>query len=158
MLLTIATLAFFGLLLMMLETFLPGWITGILGFVCLVMALTLTLNSEELSGWSTWGRRGLAACILFFSTVSLLVWLKYVAVKFWNRTLTLTTQIESPDNSHQPALNSQGVAVTELRPLGRAKIGGKHWEVRCEDGFTPEKTTIRVTGSEPGNLIVRVVS
>jgi membrane-bound serine protease (ClpP class) len=158
MLLTIATLAFFGLLLMMLETFLPGWITGILGLVCLVMALALTLSSEELADWSSWGRTGLAAGIILFAVVSLRVWLKYVAVKFWHRTLTLTMQIESPDTSHRPALNRQGVAVTDLRPLGRAEIGGKRWEVRCEDGFTPEKTTIRVTGSEPGNLIVRVVS
>lgn len=158
MLLTIATLAFFGLLLMMLETFLPGWITGIIGLVCLVMAVTLTLNSEELSGWSIWERRGLAAGLLFFSSLSLLVWLKYVAMNFWHRELTLTTQIESPSTSHRPALDSVGVAISDLRPLGRAEIGGKRWEVRCEDGFTPEKTTIRVTGSEPGNLIVRVAS
>lgn len=158
MLLTIATLAFFGVLLMMLETFLPGWIAGILGFVCLAMALALTLSSEELADWSSWGRTRLAVGIILFAVVSLLLWMRYFAVKFWNRTLTLTTQIESPDTSHRPALDSVGVAVTDLRPLGRAEIGGKRWEVRCEDGFAPAKTQIRVTGSESGNLIVRVVS
>jgi membrane-bound serine protease (ClpP class) len=158
MLLTIATLALFGVLLMMLETFLPGWVAGILGFVCLVTALILTLSSEELSDWSSWARTGLAAGIILFAVVSLLLWMKYFAVKFWNRTLTLTTQIESPNTSHRPALDSVGVAISDLHPLGRAEIGGKRWEVRCEDGFAPAKAEIRVTGSEPGNLIVRVVS
>jgi membrane-bound serine protease (ClpP class) len=158
MLLTIATLVFFGVLLMMLETFLPGWVAGIFGFVCLVTALALTLSSEELADWSSWRRTGLAAGIILFAVVSLLLWMRYFAVKFWNRTLTLTTQIESPDTSHRPALDIVGVAVTDLRPLGRAEIDGKRWEVRCEDGFAPAKTQIRVTGSEPGNLIVRVVS
>ena len=158
MLLTIATLAFFGVLLMMLETFLPGWVAGIFGFVCLVTALALTLSSEELADWSSWRRTGLAAGIILFAVVSLLLWMRYFAVKFWNRTLTLKAQIESPDTSHRPALDIVGVAVTDLRPIGRAEIDGKRWEVRCEDGFAPAKTQIRVTGSEPGNLIVRVVS
>ena len=158
MLLTIAILTLFGVLLMVLETFVPGWITGVMGLICIITAITLTLISPELQNWPSWGRRSLAAGIVFFSSVSLFLWLKLFAIKFWHRTLTLQAQINTPSTSDLPALDSEGAAITDLRPLGRAEIMGKRFDVRCEDGFASAKSRIRVTGREPGNLIVRLVS
>lgn len=158
MLLTIATLAFFGVLLMMLETFVPGWIAGILGLLCILTAIVLTLNAEEFNGWPSWGRTALATGIIFFSAVSLLLWMKYFAIKFWQRTLTLNAQIASPSTDDLPSLESEGYAITDLRPLGRAEISGKRYDVRCEDGFASTNARLRVTGKEPGNLIVRLMS
>jgi membrane-bound ClpP family serine protease len=52
MLASIAILTLFGILLIMLETFLPGWVAGILGVISIVAAVcvALTLFSEELAG------------------------------------------------------------------------------------------------------------
>ena len=60
MVLTIAIIVLFGLLLMMLETFVPGWIAGGLGVLCLITAVVLALTSPELGDWPAWGRTLLA--------------------------------------------------------------------------------------------------
>lgn len=158
MILTIATLVFFGVILMMMETFVPGWIAGIIGAVCILTSIALTLTSEELNGWPSWGRTILATGIIVFSAISLLVWMKFFAIRFWQKTLTLETHIETPSDNNLPPLDSEGVSITDLRPLGRAEISGKRYDVRCEDGFACAKARIRVSGKEPGNLIVRLIS
>lgn len=158
MVLTIAIIVLFGLLLMMLETFVPGWIAGGLGVLCLVTAVVLALTSPELADWPAWGRTLLACGIVVASVLVLLAWMRFFAVKFWRRTFTLETEIHSTPNTEQPRLGAEGVALSELRPLGRAEISGKRCEVRCEDGFAPAGSRLRVTGSEPGNLLVRLLS
>jgi membrane protein implicated in regulation of membrane protease activity len=49
------------------------------------------------------------------------------------------------------------VALTELRPLGRAEIDGQRYEVRCQNGLAPAGTRVEVIAAEPGNLLVRIV-
>ena len=158
MVLTIAIIVLFGLLLMMLETFVPGWIAGSLGVICLITAVVLALTSEELAHWSNWGRTALACGIVAGSVIVLLAWMRFFAVKFWRRTFTLEAEITSPSKALEPHSGAEGVALTELRPLGRAEISGKRCAVRCEDGFAPTGSRLRVTGSEPGNLLVRLLS
>jgi membrane-bound ClpP family serine protease len=55
------------------------------------------------------------------------------------------------------APGAQGVALTDLRPLGRADIAGKHYEVRCQDGMAAAGSRLEVIASEPGNLLVRLI-
>lgn len=156
MLASIAILTLFGILLIMLETFLPGWVAGILGTVAIFAAIWLALMSEELVGWTSNQRVGLALAIVVFAMAVLIIWLRWFAVKFFRRALTLTTSIETP-----PALGAapgtQGVALTELRPLGRAEIDGQRYEVRCQNGLAAAGTRVEVIAAEPGNLLVRIV-
>jgi membrane-bound serine protease (ClpP class) len=158
MVLTIAIIVLFGLLLMMLETFVPGWIAGGIGVLCLITAVILALTSAELATWPNWGRTALACGIVIGSVGVLLAWMRFFAVKFWRRNFTLEAEIQSPSTTEHPQSGEEGIALTELRPLGRAEISGKRCEVRCEDGFAPAGSRLRVTGSEPGNLLVRLLS
>ncbi|MCX6851214.1 MAG: hypothetical protein NTY98_20080 [Verrucomicrobia bacterium] len=156
MLASIAILTLFGILLIMLETFLPGWVAGILGTIAIFAAIWLALMSEELIGWSSNQRVALALGIVVFSMVVLIGWLRWFAVKFFRRALTLTTSIETPP-AVGAAPGTQGVALTELRPLGRAEIDGQSYEVRCQNGLAAVGTRVEVIAAEPGNLLVRIV-
>ncbi len=156
MLASIAILTLFGILLIMLETFLPGWVAGILGTIAIFIAVWLALMSEELAGWSSGLRLALALGIVAFSVAVLLVWLRWFAVKFFRRALTLTTSIETPVATGA-APGTQGFALTELRPLGRAEIAGQRYEVRCQNGIAAAGTRLEVIAAEPGNLLVRIV-
>lgn len=153
---SIAILTLFGILLILLETFLPGWVAGILGTISLISAIWLALVSEELTGWSSGQRLALALGIVVFSVTVLIVWLRWFAVKFFHRALTLTASIETPA-AIGAAPGTQGIALTELRPLGRAEIDGQRYEVRCQNGLAAAGTRIEVIASEPGNLLVRIV-
>ena len=156
MLASIAILTLFGILLIMLETFLPGWVAGILGAIAIFTAIWLALMSEELGGWSSNQRVALALSIVVFAMAVLIVWLRWFAVKFFHRALTLTTSIETPP-AVGAAPGTQGVALTELRPLGRAEIDGQRYEVRCQNGLAAAGTRVEVIAAEPGNLLVRIV-
>jgi membrane-bound ClpP family serine protease len=155
MLASIAILTLFGIFLIMLETFLPGWVAGILGTISILAAVWLALMSEELVGWSFGARLALVLGILVFSAVVLLIWLRWFAVKFFHRALTLTASVGMPVNT-APATGSQGVALTELRPLGRAEFSGRRYDVRCQNGLAAAGTRVEVIAAEPGNLLVRI--
>lgn len=156
MLASIAILTLFGIFLLILETFLPGWIAGILGTVSILAAVWLAMTSEELVGWSSGMRLALALGILVFSTVIMLAWLRWFAVKFFQRAFTLSAAVDSTVSGPQTTLiGQQGVAITELRPLGRAEIEGRRYEVRCQSGIASAGARVEVIAVEPGNLLVR---
>lgn len=157
MLASIAILTLFGIFLMMLETFLPGLIAGILGTISILAAVWLTLMSDDLAGWSTGLRLALALGILVFSAVILLAWMRWFAAKFFRRALTLTASIETPVVV-TAAPGTQGVALTDLRPLGRAEIAGQRYDVRCLNGLAAAGAPVEVIATEPGNLLVRLIS
>lgn len=156
MLASIAILTLFGIFLLMLETFLPGWVAGILGTVSILAALWLTMTSEELVGWGSGLRVTLALGIIIGSTSVLLVWLRWFAVKFFRKEMTLTAAITTPATA-MALKGAQGVALTELRPLGRAEIAGHRYEVRCQSGIAEVGSRVEVIASEPGNLLVRIL-
>lgn len=158
MLASIAILTLFGIFLLILETFLPGWIAGILGTVSILAAVWLAMTSEELVGWSSGMRLALALGILVFSTVIMLAWLRWFAVKFFQRAFTLSAAVDSTVSGPQTTLiGQQGVAITELRPLGRAEIEGRRYEVRCQSGIASIGSRVEVIAAEPGNLLVRTL-
>ena len=158
MLTSILTLALFGILLLMLETFLPGMIAGTIGTLSLLAALWLTFTAEDLNNWSSTERPSLAICIVVGTTVIMLTWLKWFAVKFFRRGFMLEATIEG--NAEMPLYaspGSQGIAVTELRPLGHAEIDGKRFEVRCQTGHAPAGAKVEVIAAEFGSLLVRAI-
>lgn len=157
MVLTLAILVLLGILLMILETFVPGMIVGAIGVLCTLAAAALLLFAEEFAPWSGTARAAAAAGVILLTAAVQLVWLRFFAVKFWRRGFTL----EAASPAAPPAVDSLapgavGVALTDLRPLGRADFSGQRREVRCEDGFAPAGAGVRITGREPGNLIVRL--
>lgn len=158
MAITVVILVILGVLLMILETFVPGMVAGILGALCVLASVALIMLAEDFATWPGWLRATTACVIIAGSIILQLIWLRYFAVKFWHRTFTLQASVPPPDHPQLLPPGTEGVALTELRPLGRAEFQGSRREVRCEDGFAPEGARIRITGSEPGNLIVRLIS
>jgi membrane-bound ClpP family serine protease len=157
MVLMLAILVLLGILLMILETFVPGMIVGAIGALCTLTAASLLLFGDEFASWSGAARAGGAAAVILFTAAALLVWLRCFAVKFWRHGFTLeAASPAAPDDAGVPVTGAVGIALTDLRPLGRADFGGQTREVRCEDGFAPAGAGVCITGREPGNLVVRL--
>jgi membrane-bound serine protease (ClpP class) len=157
MIATLVVLVLFGLLLVMLEAFVPGGILGTFGVLCVLSAVILVLISDEVA-WSSSLRTSVALGIVGFSGLAVYIWLKHFAVTLFHRAFTLKTVITSPPAT-SPLAGREGVATTELRPLGRIRLddGSRH-EARLLNGTAPAGTAIRVLRSEPGNLVVTTVS
>lgn len=56
-----------------------------------------------------------------------------------------------------PAVGSDGIAVTALRPAGEADFFGKRFQVVCEDGFAARDDTVRVTGTDGKKVLVKTL-
>jgi len=156
MIVTIAVIAFFGVLLIILETFVPGGVAGTLGVLTILTSVGLVLILPEFATWTPLQRGGLAFGVIAGSVILSLIWLRCFAVKFGYRAFTLETEVATPNPESLPQPEQTGIAISELRPLGRVEIAGQRHDVRCEDGFAAAGTRIIVTGHEPGNLIVRL--
>lgn len=155
MITTVTILVVLGILLMVMETFLPGLVAGILGALCVLTAVGVVMFSEDLAQWPDWSRGATAIGIIALAAFVQLVWLRWFAVRFWQRTFTLQASVPPAPLPRLPATGTEGLALTELRPLGRAEIAGERHEVRSEDGFMAAGSRLIVSGAEPGNLLVR---
>ncbi|MEZ5384592.1 MAG: NfeD family protein [Prosthecobacter sp.] len=157
MLANIAILTLLGILLIMLETFLPGGVAGIIGGACILVAAILPLVADDFNHWTSGQRYLLTAGVFVTVALALFVWLRWFAVRFFKHGLTLSATVgHVPRDEH--LTGKQGVALTELRPLGRAEIDGRRYEVRCQSGSAPTGARIEVISHEPGNLLVRTLS
>ena len=56
-----------------------------------------------------------------------------------------------------PWVGRQGVAVTDLRPVGAGEFAGERLDVICEEGFLPKGTPIEIVRDEGFRKVVRQV-
>ena len=64
---------------------------------------------------------------------------------------------ESAGHELEELLGAEGEAVTDLRPVGAARIEGERIDVRSEVAFVPMGTRVRVTAVEGSQIKVRPV-
>lgn len=157
MITTLIVLVLFGLLLIMLEAFVPGGILGTFGVLSILSAVAVSLFSDDVD-WSSSTRTSVALGIIIFSAVAITIWLRFFAIKFFHRAFTLKTTIATPPSPGSLLIGVQGIATTELRPLGKVELdNGTRHEVRLLNGHAPVGTRIQVITTEPGNLVVTSV-
>jgi membrane-bound serine protease (ClpP class) len=149
---TVITLLVAGVILIVLETVLPGMIAGIVGFVCLAAGVVMSyrLFGPDTGNWVLLG-------VVVASVLGTIVWLKYFPTSplgrmFVSESTIGTVGVERPD-----LLDQTGVAFTPLRPSGTALINGKRVDVVTEGSMIERGTPIRVVGVEGSRVVVRSV-
>ncbi len=142
-----------GILLIILELFVPGGVLGIIGVGMLIggsyLAFHLPVDNPDL-----WGFGAVAV-----STVSASV----VAIAFvrssYARKLVLAEEISSrsaPEGLSELA-GKEGTAHTDLRPSGLADIGGKRVDVVADCAFIPRGSAVKVKKVEGARVLVEPV-
>lgn len=154
---TLIVLVLFGLMLIMLEAFVPGGILGTFGVISILSAVAVTLFSQEID-WTSGTRATVAIGIVVFSITAVAVWLRFFAIKFLHRAFTLEASVASPKSPEIQLIGLEGTAITDLRPLGKVDLdaGGRH-EVRLRNGHATAGARIQVVQTEPGNLVVALI-
>ena len=149
---TVLTLVLVGAALLLLETILPGLISGILGMCCLIAAVVI--------GYMTFGVRTgnmILVGIIFGLLLGAMVWLKYfpdsrVAKMFISRRVIGELKVDKPE-----LLDQTGVAQTNLRPSGIAIINGQRVDVVTEGPLIEGGTPVKVVAVEGMRVVVRAV-
>jgi membrane-bound ClpP family serine protease len=137
---------------MFLETLLPGMVTGIIGFLCLVAAVIL--------GYQEFGFRTgnfVLGGVVVGLALGVFGWLKFfpesrIAKRFISRSAVGELGVAKPE-----LLHCTGVAITPLRPSGTGLISGKRVDVVTEGGLIDRGASIKVIAVEGARVVVREV-
>lgn len=146
---TIVTLLVLGAVLMFLETLLPGLVAGVIGFICLIVAIFMAYGEDFATGNTVLG------IVIGGLAVGTWAWLKFfpesrMARKFIAQQAVGDLGVEKPE-----LLNGTGTALTQLRPSGVAQINGQRVDVVTEGGLIERGTAVKVVAIEGARIVVR---
>jgi len=139
-----------GFLLIAAEVFVPGFIVGTLGFLCLAASVGLVFYHH--------GAFAGTAAAIAVSTVSIggmVVWLNIFPKTFLGRRIVLRRSIASEPPQGSGLIGFSGVAITDLRPSGLARIDGKRVDVTAVGEFMEEGAALVVVAADGLRVAVR---
>jgi membrane-bound ClpP family serine protease len=149
----VVSLLVIGAVLLILETILPGMITGIIGACCIIAGIALSYSRFGLQTGNF---------VLIGSMIGLIggfaVWIKVfpnspLGRRFVSKNAVGDIRAEQPELLHE-----LGYAHTQLRPSGTAVIAGKRVDVVSEGSLIEKGTPVKVVAIEGMRVVVRAVS
>jgi membrane-bound serine protease (ClpP class) len=148
----VIVLLLIGVVLLLLETILPGMIAGTIGLICIAAGVAL---SYELLGTPT------AHYILMAVMVGLVIgtfaWLKYFPRSPFLRPLISKSAVGEIGTDRPDLLHQTGTAFTSLRPAGTALINGERVDVVSEGVLIEPGTPVKVVAVEGIRVVVRAI-
>lgn len=158
-----------GCALLIVEVyFIPGFgIAGLAGF--LLLAISLVLALVELGSGVSFTLAGevlaealfrfcmavIATGGIFFLLLRFLPKSRYVSRLFLTSTLSVEEgYVASPVKGAASILGAPGVALTDLRPTGRARIAGKKYDVTASSQFVTRGESVVVLGVDGPTISV----
>jgi membrane-bound serine protease (ClpP class) len=143
-----------GLVLVVLEIFLPGWVAGTAATVCMIAAAITAFPAFGFKG-------GMMACILLMGAAIAFVvlWIRILPKTRLGKTIILENNMDVPATEPAVAalLGQEGVAVSRLVPGGIARIGNQRVDVLTEGVFVDPGEKIRVVKVHGHAVTVRKV-
>jgi membrane-bound serine protease (ClpP class) len=147
------TLLIAGVALLLAEVFLPGMIAGVLGVVCLLGAAVV--------GFAEFGPKVGALILmaeLLAGTVLTILWMRYFPKTPLGRKYILdpSTAAHAPTEPEK-WLDHEGIALTDLRPAGSARLDGEKVDVITSGEHLESGTRVKVVRVDGPSIFVRRV-
>ncbi|MFE4141667.1 nodulation protein NfeD [Peribacillus sp. YIM B13472] len=145
-----------GVILVLIEFFIPGGIIGLLGFTAIVGSLFLATDDPV----------HMTISLLIAVTVSILVFILLVKVfgkqmKFFRKMIltdaTKTEQGYVSNPNRLDLLGVEGKALTDLRPSGTALVKEERVDVVTEGSFISKGSPIIIVKVEGSRVVVREI-
>ena len=152
-----------GVILVIVEIFfVPGFgVPGVLGLICVITALVLSLIGMPINVSFETGLLAEAMTRVLLSLMGAFV-LALVAMRLLSRTefgKALVLETAEAGWTSAPAANDflgrVGEAITDLRPGGKVSIDGERYDATSEREFVARGTRVKVIGKDGHELIVR---
>jgi membrane-bound ClpP family serine protease len=151
---TVLSLILFGLILIVVEIlFVPGTtLVGVLGFLFLLFGIGYSYSyfgSE--TGWITLGATGVASGLILYFAFKANVWGRFA----------LKTSINSKVNEGEVDLlvvGEEGIAISALRPVGKAELGKRLYEVKTNGEYVDSGSRVRITKIFMNQIIVEPIN
>ncbi len=149
----VATLLIAGVILLVLETVLPGMIAGVVGACCLLAGVVVAYDRFGLRTG-----HGVLVCVLFILLVGTILYLKYFPTSRFANKFISHQSIGAIGGERLDLLNRKGVAYTVLRPSGTALIEGHRVDVVTEGEFVEKGSALEVVAIEGMRVVVRPIT
>ncbi len=151
---TVTSLILFGLALLVAEIiFVPGTtLVGLFGFIFLVVGVSLSFNyfGSEV-GWITVGSSALASGVIFYFAFKSNLWGRF-SLKSSNDGKVNEGELDGL------VAGEEGIAMSALRPSGKAELKNKAFEVRTQGAYVDSGTRIRIIKILSNQIIVEPIS
>lgn len=151
---TILSLLGFGLALVIIEIiFVPGTtLVGIIGFVFMVVGVGLSFKyfGGEI-GWITLGATAVVSGGVLYYAFTTNIWGRF----------SLKSSIDSKVNEGELdglTLGTEGIATSALRPIGKAELNNKTFEVKTQGEYLDSGKRIRVVKIFENQIIVEPIN
>ena len=141
-----------GLLLVYLEFFLPGGITGAVGGIVLLGSVFCFYAEFRSLGWSG---------IYFAFVIGLVVGTCFYALHRVRNSETVYLKGDQKGflatTFDKKLVGKEGVAVSPLRLSGHIEVDGVEYQAMAQSRFIEKGKTVKIIGGRGGHLIVREV-
>ncbi len=145
-----------GLILLVIEFFLPGGVAGILGMIAVIVSLFMAGESVQ--------SMGISLAIALFTAILAGV----ILVKFFGKRLQVFNKMILRDSTNTESgyvsnvtrvelVGKAGRTLTPLRPSGTVLIEEERVDAVSEGGFIEEGNRIRVVKTEGVRVVVREI-
>lgn len=146
-------LFFIGILLLVLEIFLPGGIVGAIGFVSLVSGLVMASYDTQQ------GIASLGIAVVVTVIVAFLLIKRYGLRGLWSKFILGDVQRSEAGyvapKDQRDLVDKEGVALTPLRPAGVIKVDGKRVDAVSAGAFIAAGTPVIVVQVEGTRVVVQ---
>ena len=144
-----------GVILLCAEVYVPGGILGAIGIVLLVASLigVFARYGATVGGYYLAGVAAVVAAGMYLMS-------RYVPHSRFARSMFLRTEqrgYHSTSEDLSPLLGKEGVALTLLRPSGKALIDGRRIDVVTEGALVEKGAPVRVMEVEGARVVVRQI-
>jgi membrane-bound serine protease (ClpP class) len=142
---------------------LPGFgVAGILGLVAIGAAIVLAMIGGSPSGGDVVQALAVLAASLVITAAVIFAWLRHLPNSGRFGGLFLRGGMAQADGyisalPRSDLVGQDGVAVTDLRPAGTARIGTERLDVVTEGGYVSQGSAVRVVRSDGYRHVVRSV-
>ncbi len=149
----VAALIFFGILLVIAEIiFVPGTtVVGIVGVIFMIVGVASSFSYfGSQGGWITLGGTAVASAVIVYYSFKANVWGRF----------SLKTASDGKVNEGELeglAPGQEGVAVSALRPFGKAEIANKTYEVKTLGAFVDAGSKLRIIKVNTNQIIVEPI-
>ncbi len=152
--LTVISLIFFGLALIVVEIiFVPGTtLVGVVGFLFVLVGVGLSFKyfGAE-TGWVTVGCTAVAGGILLYFSFSANVWGRF-SLRSSNTARVNEGELD------ELQVGTEGKTVSALRPVGKAELNNKTFEVKTLGEYLEAGKRIRIIKILSNQIIVEAIN
>ena len=145
-----------GLLLILVEFYLPGAVMGITGGILVLTSIVLfTMQADSLI-WVAVYVIGVSISIVFL--IKFAIWKIRTAKP--SRSIYLNSDQKGyyASSFDSSVIGKTGIVVTDLKPGGHILVDGKRLQAISQSGYLTKGTEVIVLGGQEESLIVRTCS